>query len=202
MRAEDEKDISVKEENTAASEAAEDKAAETEATAGEESAASAPVTDAEAEQADDRAFEEGASSAEAEDAAAPDAENEEEYFSEKQPPKRRKRLRRKDMTPEQKRRRTIRDLIITGTVFGVVLVFFAICALCSWVGYSGNFDYIANEVQPVDYDSAFTATRVTTSSWLLQRRTSSRCCISPTCISAQARSPRRRTDGLWRRSAR
>ena len=156
MRAEDEKDISVKEENTAASEAAEDKAAETEATAGEESAASAPVTDAEAEQADDRAFEEGASSAEAEDAAAPDAENEEEYFSEKQPPKRRKRLRRKDMTPEQKRRRTIRDLIITGTVFGVVLVFFAICALCSWVGYSGNFDYIANEVQPVDYDSAFT----------------------------------------------
>ncbi len=83
------------------------------------------------------------------------AENEEDFFSEKEPPKRKKRLRRKDMTPEQKRRRTIRDLIITGTVFGVVLVFFAICALCSWVGYSGNFDYIAT-VEAVDYDSPFT----------------------------------------------
>ena len=59
------------------------------------------------------------------------------------------------MTPEQRRRRTIRDLIITGTVCGLVLVFFAICALCSWVGYTGNFDYIAT-VEAVDYDSPFT----------------------------------------------
>ena len=86
---------------------------------------------------------------------APEEGAEEDFFSEEQPPARKKRLRRKDMTPEQKRRRTIRDLIITGTVFGVVLLFFAICALCSWVGYSGNFDYIAT-VEAVEYDSPFT----------------------------------------------
>lgn len=82
-------------------------------------------------------------------------ENEEEYFSEKKPPKRKKRLRRKDMTPEQKRRHDIRALIITGVVCGLVLVFFAICALCSWVGYTGNFDYIAT-IEAIDYDSPFT----------------------------------------------
>ena len=105
-----------------------------------------------AEEADARAFEEGAAEA---DAAAAETENEEDYFSEKKPPKRSPKVRRKDMTPEQRRRRTIRDLIITGTVCGLVLVFFAICALCSWVGYTGNFDYIAT-VEAVDYDSPFT----------------------------------------------
>lgn len=125
------------------------------------------------EQATDAAVtEESAGAAEAESAAAPvgqkddvqaeapadgeeKEENEEDYFSEKKPPKRKARVRRKDMTPEQKRRRTIRDLIITGTVFGLVLIFFAILALCSWVGYSGNFEYIAT-IEPVDYDSPFT----------------------------------------------
>ena len=81
-------------------------------------------------------------------------ENEEDYFAEREPDKRRKRIRRKDMTPEQRRRRRITDLIITGTVFGVVLLFFAICALCSFVGYTGNFDYIAT-IQAVDYDSPY-----------------------------------------------
>ena len=99
-----------------------------------------------AEEADARAFEEGAAEA---DAPAAETENEEDYFSEKKPPKRSPRVRRKDMTPDQRRRRTIRDLIITGTVCGLVLVFFAICALCSWVGYTGNFDYIAT-VEAVD----------------------------------------------------
>ena len=81
-------------------------------------------------------------------------ENEEDYFVEREPDKRRKHIRRKDMTPEQRRRRRITDLIITGTVFGVVLLFFAICALCSFVGYTGNFDYIAT-IQAVDYDSPY-----------------------------------------------
>lgn len=111
-----------------------------------------PVESADTVQEAVPAAEESAQPAEAQDEAA---ENEEDYFSEKKPPKRKKRLRRKDMTPEQKRRRTIRDLIITGTVFGLVLVFFAILALCSWVGYSGNFDYIAG-IEAVDYDTPFT----------------------------------------------
>lgn len=107
-----------------------------------------------AEEADARAFEEGAAQS-VNTADGEPEENEEDYFSEKKPPKRSPRVRRKDMTPEQRRRRTIRDLIITGTVCGLVLVFFAICALCSWVGYTGNFDYIAT-VEAVDYDSPFT----------------------------------------------
>ena len=109
---------------------------------------------AEESAADDKAFEEGAAKAD-ERTSADAVESEEEYFSEKKPRKRKKRIRRKDMTPEQKRRHDIRALIITGTVCGLVLVFFAICALCSWVGYTGNFDYIAT-IEAVDYDSPFT----------------------------------------------
>ena len=119
--------------------------------------ASAPAEEqvsAEESAADDKAFEEGAAQAD-ERTSADAVESEEEYFSEKKPRKRKKRIRRKDMTPEQKRRHDIRALIITGTVCGLVLVFFAICALCSWVGYTGNFDYIAS-IEAVDYDSPFT----------------------------------------------
>ena len=119
--------------------------------------ASAPAEEqvsAEESAADDKAFEEGAAKAD-ERTSADAVESEEEYFSEKKPRKRKKRIRRKDMTPEQKRRHDIRALIITGTVCGLVLVFFAICALCSWVGYTGNFDYIAT-IKAVDYDSPFT----------------------------------------------
>ena len=119
--------------------------------------ASAPAEEqvsAEESAADDKAFEEGAAQAD-EGTSADAVESEEEYFSEKKPRKRKKRIRRKDMTPEQKRRHDIRALIITGTVCGLVLVFFAICALCSWVGYTGNFDYIAT-IEAVDYDSPFT----------------------------------------------
>ncbi len=111
-------------------------------------------TSAEESAADDKAFEDGAAGAD-ETTSADTVESEEEYFSEKKPSKRKKRIRRKDMTPEQKRRYNIRALIITGTVCGLVLVFFAICALCSWVGYTGNFDYIAT-IEKVDYDSPFT----------------------------------------------
>ena len=112
------------------------------------------TTAAQEQAADDKAFEEGAAAAD--QTTSPDAdENEEEYFSEKKPSKRKKRVRLKDMTPEQRRRYNIRALIITGTVCGLVLVFFAICALCSWVGYTGNSDYIAG-IEAVDYDSPFT----------------------------------------------
>ena len=120
----------------------------------ETSAPAEEQVSAEESAADDKAFEEGAAQAD-EGTSADAVESEEEYFSEKKPRKRKKRIRRKDMTPEQKRRHDIRALIITGTVCGLVLVFFAICALCSWVGYTGNFDYIAN-IEALDYDSPFT----------------------------------------------
>ena len=125
---------------------------ENEAQAAENAAESTAAETSAEESADERAFEEGM--AEADDApAAP--ESEEEYFSEKKPEKRRKRVRLKDMTPEQRRRYNIRAIVITSVVCGLVLVFFAICALCSWVGYTGNFDYIAT-IEAIDYDSPFT----------------------------------------------
>ncbi len=125
---------------------------ENEAQAAENAAESTSAETSAEESADERAFEEGM--AEADDApAAP--ESEEEYFSEKKPEKRRKRVRLKDMTPEQRRRYNIRAIVITSVVCGLVLVFFAICALCSWVGYDGNFDYIAT-IEAIDYDSPFT----------------------------------------------
>ena len=112
------------------------------------------TTAAQEQAADDKAFEEGAAAAD--QTTSPDAdENEEEYFSEKKPSKRKKRVRLKDMTPEQRRRYNIRAIVITSVVCGLVLVFFAICALCSWVGYTGNSDYIAG-IEAVDYDSPFT----------------------------------------------
>ena len=125
---------------------------ESEAQAAENAAESTAAETSAEESADERAFEEGM--AEADDApAAP--ESEEEYFSEKKPEKRRKRVRLKDMTPEQRRRYNIRAIVITSVVCGLVLVFFGICALCSWVGYTGNFDYIAT-IEAIDYDSPFT----------------------------------------------
>ena len=125
---------------------------ENEAQAAENAAESTAAETSAEESADERAFEEGM--AEADDApAAP--ESEEEYFSEKKPEKRRKRVRLKDMTPEQRRRYNIRAIVITSVVCGLVLVFFGICALCSWVGYTGNFDYIAT-IEAIDYDSPFT----------------------------------------------
>ena len=125
---------------------------ENEAQAAESAAESTAAETSAEESADERAFEEGMAEAD-ETAYAP--EDEEEYFSEKKPEKRRKRVRLKDMTPEQRRRYNIRAIVITSVVCGLVLVFFAICALCSWVGYTGNFDYIAT-IEAIDYDSPFT----------------------------------------------
>lgn len=125
---------------------------ENEAQAAENAAESTAAETSAEESADERAFEEGMAEAD-ETASAP--ESEEEYFSEKKPEKRRKRVRLKDMTPEQRRRYNIRAIVITSVVCGLVLVFFAICALCSWVGYTGNFDYIAT-IEAIDYDSPFT----------------------------------------------
>ena len=86
------------------------------------------TTAAQEQAADDKAFEEGAAAAD--QTTSPDAdENEEEYFSEKKPSKRKKRVRLKDMTPEQRRRYNIRAIVITSVVCGLVLVFFGICAL-------------------------------------------------------------------------
>lgn len=82
---------------------------------------------------------------------------EEDFFSPKEPSKKKKRIRRKDMTPEQRRVRRIKDIIITCSVFGVVLLFFAICAICSYAGYNGNFKYIAS-LGKIDYDSPYTPT--------------------------------------------
>ena len=125
---------------------------ENEAQAAENAAESTAAETSAEESADERAFEEGVAEAD-ETASAP--ESEEEYFSEKKPEKRRKRVRLKDMTPEQRRRYNIRAIVITSVVCGLVLVFFGICALCSWVGYTGNFDYIAT-IEAIDYDSPFT----------------------------------------------
>lgn len=125
---------------------------ENEAQAAENAAESTAAETSAEESADERAFEEGM--AEADDAPAAH-ESEEEYFSEKKPEKRRKRVRLKDMTPEQRHRYNIRAIVITSVVCGLVLVFFGICALCSWVGYTGNFDYIAT-IEAIDYDSPFT----------------------------------------------
>lgn len=125
---------------------------ESEAQAAENAAESTAAETSAEESADERAFEEGMAEAD-ETASAP--ESEEEYFSEKKPEKRRKRVRLKDMTPEQRRRYNIRAIVITSVVCGLVLVFFGICALCSWVGYTGNFDYIAT-IEAIDHDSPFT----------------------------------------------
>ncbi len=125
---------------------------ENEAQAAENAAESTAAETSAEESADERAFEEGMAEAD-ETASAP--ESEEEYFSEKKPEKRMKRVRLKDMTPEQRRRYNIRAIVITSVVCGLVLVFFGICALCSWVGYTGNFDYIAT-IEAIDYDSPFT----------------------------------------------
>ena len=125
---------------------------ENEAQAAENAAESTAAETSAEESADERAFEEGVAEAD-ETASAP--EDEGEYFSEKKPEKRRKRVRLKDMTPEQRRRYNIRAIVITSVVCGLVLVFFGICALCSWVGYTGNFDYIAT-IEAIDYDSPFT----------------------------------------------
>ena len=78
---------------------------------------------------------------------APEAPPEETPYGEgaapqEEKPKKKKRKRRKDMTPEEKKRRTKRDLIITGCVFGLIALFASICAIVSYVGYTGNFDYI------------------------------------------------------------
>lgn len=81
------------------------------------------------------------------------SENEEKYFEEEDGKKKKKR--RKDMTPEEKKKRRKRDLIIVGCVFGVIAVFCSICAIVSYVGYSGNFDYIAT-IEAVEYESSFT----------------------------------------------
>lgn len=80
----------------------------------------------------------------------------EKYFAEEEEgKKKKKRKRRKDMTPEEKKKRRKRDLIIVGCVFGIIALFCSICAIVSYVGYSGNFDYIAT-IEAVDYDSPFT----------------------------------------------
>ena len=83
----------------------------------------------------------------AQEGAAPEAPPEETPYDEgaapqEEKPKKKKRKRRKDMTPEEKKRRTKRDLIITGCVFGLIALFASICAIVSYVGYTGNFDYI------------------------------------------------------------
>lgn len=83
----------------------------------------------------------------AQEGEAPEAPPEETPYGEgaapqEEKPKKKKRKRRKDMTPEEKKRRTKRDLIITGCVFGLIALFASICAIVSYVGYTGNFDYI------------------------------------------------------------
>ena len=66
-----------------------------------------------------------------------------------------KRTRRKDMTPEQKSRRKKKNLIVTGCVAGVLVLFFAICSVCSFAGYKGNFDFI-DGLDAADYQSPYT----------------------------------------------
>ena len=82
----------------------------------------------------------------AEGAPAP-AENEEDYFTPVEVPLKKPRVKRKDLPPAERKRRNIRDIVITCTVCGVILVFFAVLALCSFVGYTGNYDYIENTVE-------------------------------------------------------
>ena len=82
----------------------------------------------------------------AEGAPAP-AENEEDYFAPVEVPLKKPRVKRKDLPPAERKRRNIRDIVITCTVCGVILVFFAVLALCSFVGYTGNYDYIENTVE-------------------------------------------------------
>lgn len=80
------------------------------------------------------------------------AENEEDYFAPVEVPLKKPRVKRKDLPPAERKRRNIRDIIITCTVCGLVLVFFAILALCSYVGYTGNYKYIDTvEALPEDY---------------------------------------------------
>ncbi|NLZ25287.1 MAG: hypothetical protein GX891_02370 [Clostridiales bacterium] len=65
------------------------------------------------------------------------------------PAEKKKRIRRRDMTPEQKKKRTIRDLIITGIVFGVVGLLFACFAISAAVGLSGNYKRV-EAIETVD----------------------------------------------------
>ena len=78
-----------------------------------------------------------------------------DYFADGEKSGKKKRKRRRDMTPEEKKKRRKRDLIIAGSVLGLIAVFCSVCAIVSYVGYTGNFDYIAT-VEAVEYDSPFT----------------------------------------------
>ena len=101
--------------------------------------------------AEETASEESASKAQAEDGAAEEGA-EEDYFAPVKVSEKKKRVKRRDLPPAERRRRNIRDIIITATVCGLVLVFFGVLALCSFVGYSGNYDYIDKvNALPEDY---------------------------------------------------
>ncbi len=70
-------------------------------------------------------------------------ENEGDYFAPVEVPVKKPKVKRKDLPPAERRRKNIRDIIITCVVIGLVLVFVAICALVSWIGREGNYNYIA-----------------------------------------------------------
>ncbi len=61
---------------------------------------------------------------------------------------RRKKLRRKDMTAEQRKKRLLKDWIITGSVFGTLIVVISVFTLTNFIGtknlieYSNSFDSV------------------------------------------------------------
>ena len=75
---------------------------------------------------------------------APAEEVQEEPAKEEAAPKKKKKLRWKDMTPEQKKKRRIRDIIISATVIGLVIVLFGIFALAGYLGNNTNREMIKN----------------------------------------------------------
>ena len=107
---------------------------------------------------EETAFEEaGISAPDGRTDAAPREEEQSggDYFADGEKSGKKKKKRRRDMTPEEKKKRRKRDLIIAGSVLGLIAVFCSVCAIVSYVGYTGNFDYIAT-VEAVEYDSPFT----------------------------------------------
>ena len=124
---------------------------ETAGTAPGETETASEETASATQTAEETASEESASKAQTEDGAAEEGA-EEDYFAPVKVSEKKKRVKRRDLPPAERRRRNIRDIIITATVCGLVLVFFGVLALCSFVGYSGNYDYIDKvNALPEDY---------------------------------------------------
>ena len=106
---------------------------------------------------------------------------------------------KKVLSPEEKKKRTIKALIITASVVLVLAIFFGGCAISSAVGTKSlikqgqSFD----KVEYTEHSQLVPTFDESLGYSYLRRKTdvTSRCCSSPTSISAAARFRTKRTRG-------